>query len=292
MKISVATQPYTAEGKGIGGGAGPKALLDSGLIDELQSQGHSVDKQVSVALTDEEEQAYGGWNRVASANAHLADCVAEEVSRSDLLLGLYANCNSLLGTLGGLARSEDPSWPRRVGLVWIDAHADYNTPETTPSGMLGGMPVAVACGKCLIRLRKGSGLRVPLQQPDLFMIGLRDVDPAEAKALDADGIVTLQLEDLIEGSQRLQWAMDNLSAREDLIYVHVDLDILDPGLAPAAGLPTPGGVSGEQLGEGLNHLLRLPKVKALGLVSYQADRDDTGETLAQVKDAIVGATAS
>lgn len=155
--------------------------------------------------------------------------------------------------------------------------------------MLGGMPVAVACSKCLTRLRKQSGLRIPLQQPDLFMVGLRDVDEAEAHALDEDGIVTLGLQDMISGSSRLEWAMDNLGAREDLIYVHV-LDILDQDLAPAAGLSTPGGISGEKLGEGLHRLLAYPRVETLGFVSYKADRDETGETLAQVKKAILRAT--
>jgi len=73
--------------------------------------------------------------------------------------------------------------------------------------------------------------------------------------------------------------------------VHVDLDILDPELAPAAGLPSPGGISGEELGNGLGHLLSYPKVRALALVSYKADRDETGDTLSQVIDAILGATA-
>lgn len=117
MKISVITQTYNSQGKGVGGGAGPKALLDAGLIDELRAQGHSVGAPVSISLTEEEEQAYGGWNKMAAANSHLADRVAENIRQSDLLLGLYANCNSLLGTLGGLARSEEPSWPHRVGLV-------------------------------------------------------------------------------------------------------------------------------------------------------------------------------
>jgi len=291
LKISVITQPYNTQGKGKGGGAGPGALLQSGLIEALSEQGHDVSGPLAVELTADEEQAYGDWSRVAVANSHLADLVSEANSGGAFALGLFADCNSVLGTLGGLARSPDPAWPRRVGLIWIDAHADYNTPETSPSGMLGGMPVAIACGKCLEVLRHKSGLRVPLQSPDVVMIGLRDVDPLEREALQRDRIAALTVDDLLTGSERLSWAMENLSAREDLLYVHVDLDILDPELAPAAGLPSPGGISGEELGNGLGHLLSYPKVRALALVSYKADRDETGETLSQVIDAILGATA-
>jgi arginase len=245
---------------------------------------------LDVQLSAEEENSYGAWNRVATANSHLAATVAAAHSDNTLVLGLLADCNSVLGMLGGLVRSQEPSWPRRVGLIWIDAHADYNTPETSPSGMLGGMPVAVACGKCLSRLRRQSQLRVPLQQPDVLMVGLRYVDPLEQEAIENDGIVTVGANDLVDNSERLRWAMNHLSAREDILYVHVDLDILDPEAAPAAGLPTPGGITGRELGQGLRHLLRNPKVAALAAVSYRPDDDITGKTLEQVKKAILGGT--
>jgi arginase len=122
------------------------------------------------------------------------------------------------------------------------------------------------------------------------MVGLRDVDPLEQEALEHDGIVTVSTKDLVTNSKRLRRAMNHLSAREDILYVHVDLDILDPKFAPAAGLPSPGGISGQELGLGLRHLLRNPKVAALAAVSYRPDDDITGKTLEQVKKAILGGT--
>lgn len=291
MRVALITQPYNTQGKGRGGGAGPAALVAAGVPASITDLGHPLNGPHVVELTPSEEARYGDWLRVGAANARLAGAVAAAAVRDDFALVLAADCNSVLGVLGGLAHPDADAPPRRVGLVWIDAHADYNTPETSPSGMLGGMPVATACGKCLHRLRRESGLGVPLQSPDVLMLGLRDVDPPERVALAEDAITCLTAADLITGSPALTAAMRHLSQREDVIYVHVDLDILDPGLAPAAGLPAAGGISGAELGTGLAGLLAYPKVAALALVSYNPGRDADGGTLGEVRTAIISAMA-
>ena len=157
MKIKIVTLPYNVQGKGRGGASGPGALLHTGLLESLAKQGHQVAEPTAIALTADEDSQYGGWNRVALANSHLCDAVSlimqEEAS---FVLGLLADCNGVLGVLGGMQKGDHPLRPRRVGLVYVDAHGDYNTPETSPSGMLGGMPVAVAAGKALHNFRVGS----------------------------------------------------------------------------------------------------------------------------------------
>lgn len=290
MEITLITLPHNAQGRGKGGAAGPDALVQSGLAAELAAQGHQV-RHLAVELSSQEEQSYGGWQRVGLANGHLAALVAAERAEQRFVVGLLSDCNGVLGMLGGLQQSDHPAWPRRVGLVWIDAHGDYNTPETSPSGMLGGMPVAVASGKALTRLRLASKIAVPLQAPDVIMAGLRDLDPPERAAIAADGLVTWSEQDLITLSPEFRESIGRLGQREDMIYVHVDLDILDPRLAPAAGLPTPGGLSGEQLGQALAWLLAQPKVGALAMVSYRALDDSDGQTLAEVKRALLLATS-
>jgi len=291
LEIRILTLPYNAQGKGKGGAAGPDALVASGLPEEIRAQGHSVDVR-SVELTPAEEASYGGWQRVGLANGHLADLAAAARLEGRFVVGLLSDCNGVLGLLGGLQRSDHPSWPERVGLVWIDAHGDYNTPETSPSGMLGGMPVAVASGKALTRLRQASQVRVPLQSPDVIMAGLRDLDPPEREQIEQDGLTTHSEAELIAISPAFRESVSRLAAREDLLYVHVDLDILDPEVAPAAGLPSKGGLTGEQLGRVLAWLLAQPKTAALAFVSYRAADDSDGGTLEQVKQALLLATAA
>jgi len=289
LKIAIVILTYSVLGKEQAGGSGPDALLRAGLVERLKDAGHEIAYVRRVQLQEAEERQYGGWNRVGIAGGQLASLVADARREGAFVLGLLADCNGVLGVLGGLQRGEREIRPRRVGLVWVDAHGDYNTPETSPSGMLGGMPVAVAAGKALPRLRNQNQLRVPLQSPDIVMAGLRDLDELERRSLEADGVEVLRERDLIEKSPELHDAMSYLAAREDVVYVHVDLDILDPGCAPAAGLPSPGGLTGVQLGQALRTMLAYPKVEALSLVSFRADADHDGRTLREVLDAIAGA---
>jgi arginase len=289
VRIAVVVLSYNVLGKGEGGGSGPEALLRAGLPERLRSLGHEITGVRRVELSGAEEKQYGGWNRVGLAGAHLASMVAGARREGDFVLGLLADCNGVLGMLGGLQRGESANRPRRAGLVYVDAHGDYNTPETSPSGMLGGMPVAVAAGKALPRMRKQNGIQVPLQSPDIVMAGLRDLDELERQALEEDGIEVLRERDLIEKSPRFHSAMEYLTGRQDIVYVHVDLDILDPVYAPAAGLPSQGGLTGEQLGEALHAMLAYPKTQALAVVSYQADADKDGRTQEEVLRAVLGA---
>lgn len=285
MKIQVVALPYNVEGKGKAGASGPAALLDAGLVDRLRERGHEVPEPLTVSLSPEEEAQYGGWNRVGLAGGRLAELVARATEERSFVLGLLADCNGVLGVLGGL-QSSSPGG-RRVGLVYVDAHGDYNTPETSLSGMLGGMPVAVAAGKCLHRLRRQNHLEQPLRAQDIVMMGLRDLDLLEREAIVEDRVVTVTEQDLISCSPAMHRAIESLSLREDAVYVHVDLDILDPGVAPAAGLPSPGGLDGQQLGRAVKAMMEYPDVSALSLVSYRADADRRGRTLDQVMTAIM-----
>lgn len=289
MKLALVNLSYNTQGKGSGGASGPAALIRAGLVDRLEEQGHAGICVHEVKLSPEEEAQYGGWNRVGVAGGHLADIVSNAVQKDAFVLGLLADCNGVLGMLGGLQGGGE-GWPRRVGLVWIDAHGDYNTPETSPSGMLGGMPVAVASGKALHRLRKMNKLLFPLQPPDILMAGMRDLDDLERQMIEGDGLQVICEQDMIECNERMHEGMRRLSARQDLIYVHVDLDILDPESAPAAGLPSPGGLTGKQLGRALAEMLAYPKVLALAIVSYNAEADKDGRTLREVLCSITDAT--
>ncbi len=292
MKMNVVCLPYNVEGKGIRGGAGPQSIVNSNLFEEIQKQGNEIKSIKTVQMPKEDEEQYGGWNRVGLSGKHLAHAVSALRGDDDFILGLLADCNGVLGMLGGLQNPKKATEPIRVGLVWIDAHGDYNTPETSPSGMLGGMPVAIAAGKALHRLRQQSDIKIPLQSPDIKMAGMRDLDRIEEKAIKADGLEVIREKDLVECSDRINQIMDKLSAREDIIYIHIDLDILDPAVAPAAGLPSPNGLTGEQLGDALQIMMSYPKVAALAIASYRAEDDKEEKTMEEIKKAVLGGTKS
>ncbi len=287
MNITIITQPYNEQGREISGGAGPKTLLEANLVNLLKSDGHKIKDVIDIKMSKEDENRYGKWLKVANANNYLSKASTKALDDNNFVLGLFANCNSVIGLLAGMQRNDvDEYHPHRVGLVWIDAHGDYNTPETSPSGMLGGMPVAISAGKCLKSIREKSGLKYPLNSYDIIMLGLRDLDDQEALMIKEDNILTFNEDEIKRFDDRLDKAMKYFESKEDRVYVHVDLDILNPELAPAAGLPTPGGLSGVQLGELLQKLINYRNVSGLALVSYKPERENKQKT---TKDEIIQA---
>src|ERR1700719_592389 len=153
VRVSFVEMPYVGERNVPELSGGPDYLQQGGIQKLLEGNGFAAKQISTVSLSPEEDKAYGAWNRLALANGDLAKVISEERRSRNFPVGLLANCSSILGMLSGLQHSGPNAKPLRVGLVFIDAHGDYNTPETTLSGMLGGMPVAIAGGLCLTRLR-------------------------------------------------------------------------------------------------------------------------------------------
>src|SRR5262249_37649966 len=216
----------------------------------------------------------GEWNRLGLATGHLAEIVAAELKAGRFPVGLLANCSALMGMLGGLQHGGPTARPLRVGLVFIDAHGDFNTPETTLSGMLGGMPVAIAAGQCLTRMRMKSGLEPAIPTRHIVEMCVRDTDPLEQELLDRSEIQQLTLEDVRTRSPNLHREMKRLSELTDLIYVHVDMDGLDPSEVPGVALPVPNGPSSTELATALTEIFKYQKVAAFGVAAMPFDQQD------------------
>jgi arginase len=195
-----------------------------------------------------------------------------------------------MGMLGGLQSSDPHGMPRTIGLIWIDAHGDFNTPETTLSGMLGGMPVAVSAGLALDRLRRESHLNPPIDTEHIVMAAVRDTDPEEQKLMEKHGLARLSTDELIDGNGALAREVERLSEEVDLIYVHVDMDVLDPSEVPGHGLTVPGGPTSVELAAALREIFQYPRVAALGIASTPAyDADPEGLSRSAAYRLIMGA---
>ena len=243
----------------------------------------------TVVLSGNEEKAYGAWNRLALANGNLAKLVADARRSGAMPIGLLANCSSLAGMLAGLQHSGPDGRPLRVGMVFIDAHADYNTPETTLSGMLGGMPVAIAAGLCLTRMRLKAGLDPALPQRHIVEACVRDTDPLEQDLLDRSEIQQLSVQDIRTCSENLHREMKRLSAITDAIYIHVDMDVLDPREVPGHPLTVPGGPTSTELATALTEMFRYEKAAALGVASTPfGERDKDGISRKAANSLIMG----
>jgi arginase len=277
---------------------GPKYMAEGGLLPLLENLGCEVKKIDTVALTPEEQREYGAWNRDALESRHVGRLAGANRVGDSLIVGLLTDCTDLLGMLAGLQHLQPSAEragadernlqregltglkPLRVGLVYFDAHADFNTPETTLSGMLGGMDVAVATGMCLTRLRLRTGLDPALPSGYVVFGGLRDVDPLEQELLDRSDCEYLSVEDIHAAADAVDVQMKRLSRLTDVIYIHIDMDVLDPSEVSGHPLTAPEGPSSNELAKAVQKIFNWPKAAALGIASIPfGERDKEGHSL-------------
>jgi arginase len=277
---------------------GPRYMAEGGLVPLLDKLGCELVGIDTVALTPEEQREYGEWNRDALESRHIGQLASKNRVGEGLIIGLLTNCTDLLGMLAGLQHlGPSGEWagaderglqregltglkPLRVGLVYFDAHADFNTPETTLSGMLGGMDVAVAAGMCLNRLRLKTGLDPALPTRYVVFGGLRDVDPLEQELLDRSDCEYLSVGDIRAASDAVGSQMKRLSRLTDVIYIHVDMDVLDPSEVSGHPLTAPEGPTSRELATAIQKMFTWPKAAAIGIASIPfGERDKEGFSL-------------
>jgi arginase len=296
VKVDVIKNPYSGARNSPELSTNPDYIHAAGLERLIGEWGGELIRPIQdIRLSAEQERQYGEWNRMALANANFADVVREGLQDDLITIGLEANCNDLLGMLSGLKYDSDGN-ARRVGLVFIDAHGDFNIPETTLSGMLGGMPVAIAAGHALHNVRKTTGLEEPLPMSDIVWGGVRDLDPLEADRFKEYEVQQFSVQDIRELSANLKKQMDDLADRVDVVYVHIDMDVLDPAEVPGHSLTVADGPSSKDLAAAMTLMFENPKTVALGIAStpsFNLDPDGVSRQAALnlIEGAIKGAQA-
>jgi arginase len=284
LRIALSKQPFSPNATV----PGPNTMANGGIQDTLARMG-AVVRIAEAQLTPEENGEYGGWKRLGMALGHFADIVAKNEREGWFTVGLLATCPSMPGLVAGLQRSGPTNEAIRVGMLWLDAHPDFNTPETTRSGSLGGMPVAVATGRALQRMRLDAKLDPPLSDRNVVMAGVRLTDPLEQSLLDESLIEQVSVEDIRGRSNVVFAQLDRLSRNVDKIYIHIDLDVLDPREVSMHGNKVPGGPSSEELAALFQQIFaRYPKASAIGFATIPS-QDPGGLSIAAVNRMIAGA---
>jgi arginase len=284
LRVALAKQPFSPNGTS----TGPDRMASGGIQKILADMGAIV-RVEEAKLTADENTEYGGWKRLGMALGHFADIVAKNERDGYFTVGLLATCPSMPGLVAGLQRSGPTREPIKIGMLWLDAHPDFNTPETTRSGSLGGMPVAVATGRALERMRLDAHLDPPLSDRHIVMGGVRLTDPLEQHLLDQSFIEQLSVDDLRNMTPAVFAQLDRLNRLTDKIYVHIDMDVLDPREVMGHGNKVPNGPSSEQLAALFEMIFsRYPKASAIGFATIPAT--DEGElSIAALNRMIAGA---
>jgi arginase len=277
IRVALSQQPFSPNGTS----RGPETMAGGTIQQQLAQLGATV-RTHEAALTPQEEPEYGGWKRLGYALGHFADIVAQNERDGFFTVGFLATCPSMPGLVAGLQRSGSTLEPLRIDMLWLDAHPDFNTPETTRSGSLGGMPVSVATGRALHVLRRDAKLEPPLADQNIVMGGVRLTDPREQRLLDDSRIEQLSVDDLRRMTPAVWAQLDRLHEQVDKLYIHIDLDVLDPREVPNHGNAVPGGPSSEELARLFEEIFRrYPKASAIGFATIPGN-DPGGIGLAAV----------
>ncbi len=257
---------------------GPSAIRYAGLHDELARAGIDVQDRGNVETVLAETRARGD-ERARFLDEILATCagVSAEVERvrgeGSLPLVLGGDHSIAIGTLSGLA-ANGPG-----GVLWLDAHGDLNTPETTPSGNVHGMPLAAALGLCGSRFDR-EGLRVPSVDPNrVALVGVRSLDSGERALVHELGLAVFTVSDLDRRGVQpvIEEALERVSGGS-FLHVSVDLDVVDPEFAPGVGDPVPGGLSYREAHLALELVAEAGMLDSLELVEVNPIRDHENTT--------------
>jgi arginase len=227
---------------------GPSALRIARLHDRLTELGYVVHDLGNVAVDQPESLPSGADNarylkQIAHTCSRLSEMVEHAADGSTVPVVLGGDHSIAVGTIAGLARRFAPRG--RLGVIWIDAHADMNTPESSPSGNVHGMPLACCIGRGPSELTGLAG-HVPIVNPEnVAIVGLRSVDELERLNVRGTGVHAFTMRDIDELGMRtvIRQAIQAASADTVGFHVSLDMDSVDPVEAPGVGTPVPGGLT-------------------------------------------------
>ena len=271
MRVQILAVPYDSGRRDHRMGNGPARLLERGLETVWSARRHDVTTEwieVSPAAAGDVRTSFDLYDKLATRVR-----AAHTDRRFPMVIS--GNCGATIGALAGLNDI-------RPAVVWFDAHADFNTPETSPSGFLDGMALAVLTGRCWRALAaKISGFE-PVPEPGVALVGVRDVDPAEADALSSASIRRIGA-DLV--------GLDSVFPEATRTLLHVDLDVLDAAEGKANQFATTGGLTVPQLLDAVRQLSRRLSLVGAALTSYDPAADTDGR-IAGAALAVAGVLAA
>jgi hypothetical protein len=285
VSVVVVADPYSDTRTGPELVDGPGILLAGGIQELFDGMDVHVARSTTIQMPEELEREYGEWNRASLTNRTMGRNLYQSDLGEHFFVGLLSGSKSLVGMLAGLqhlgpdrqplkdSQGRDifglprlgESKPLKVGLVWISERGDFNTPNTSMQGDMGGMNVAVAAGLSNTTLRQQAGLDPPLSTKHIVMAGVQNTTPYEQLSIDNSFIETLSVDELRSLSGAIDTQVERLSRMTDIIYVHVDLNILAAAEMPELSASPYDKVASNELAAVLQRIFAHPKAMAIGI---------------------------
>jgi arginase len=270
MKIQIIKVPYDCGYKEQRQGLGPDRFFKHGIDRKLEADGH----QVAISQIESQSDFTIEVMTAFELNRLLADEVRRAIEKGFFPVVLSGNCNSCLGTIAGIG-------PDNLGVVWFDAHGEFNTPETTLSGFLDGMPIAMATGRCWKSVAKTIPGFSPVAEENLMLVGARDLDAEEQRQLEQSEI---QLIRTVTGEEAailggIETALIHLQDRVTGIYLHIDMDAFEVGGGAANHYGATGGISPEFMLKAIALVKEYLPIRGCAIASYDPAFDSDSQFL-------------
>ncbi len=280
--ISLIGAPVELGARQAGCALGPEAMRLSNLQEALQSLGFDVNDLGNAVIAAADDISLAGHTRntqnIVGWTRSLFDA-AYEISKTGRLPIFMGGDHSLaMGTVSGVARyARDMGRPLCV--LWLDAHADFNTPQNSDSGNMHGMPVAYFCGE------PGFDGILPDDRPtidpgNVFMFGIRSVDASERQLIADRGVNVYDMRAIDEfgTASIMRSILEKVTARNAMFHVSLDVDFLDPTIAPGVGTTVPGGANLREAHLVMEMLYESGLVTSMDLAELNPYLDDRGKS--------------
>jgi arginase len=289
MRLQLISVPYRYDEHNDGLGAGPAALLEAGLAARLTAVGHEIAGPREAILDPHEREDGRTALNIGHLGAKTAALVADARQQGDAVLILAGDDTAGVGVVSGLQQSDGAGTP--IGIVWLDAHGDFNTPETSVSGILAGMPVAILAGLAGPNWRGAAGLVAPVPTDRILIAGVRDLDEKEDALLRSTSVRMIRADGVREGAPFAQ-AVNRLAQSCSVLSLHIDLDVLDPAHVPSSSTPSANGLEIDEAAEAIATVLNTGKVATVIVTSLNPGGGARGRrsietTLAVLEQALV-----
>ncbi len=291
MQIDIIGVPIDLGADRRGVDMGPSAIRYAHLQRQLEALGYTVEDMGNIEVPIAEMCSISDpklkyIDCIVPMSRRAAGAVATSVQAGHFPLVLGGDHSLSLGSVRGAAKF------KRLGVIWIDAHADFNTEKTTPSGNIHGMPLAALCGRGDARLTRLWDEPLPVVDPRrVAVIGARDLDPGEKVNLREAGAMVMGMEqiDRLGMVTGMEKAIERVSRDTDGIYLSFDMDAMDPRHAPGVGTPVPGGLTQREAHLACEMIAETGKLLGMDIVEVNAILDLQNQTGALAVEFVLSA---
>ncbi len=282
IRIIGAPMDLGADRRGVDMGA--SAIRYAGLSDQLQHLGHTIHDIGNLAIPQPESRPEGNphlkyLETIVQASEELAALVSTALQEKEFPLILGGDHSISLGSVSGVA-----SVYKNIGVIWVDAHADFNTDETTPSGNIHGMILAALAGIGDTRLTHANGWMPKINKETIVVLGARDLDSKEQELLRTHNIHVFTMSDIDQRGMLdvMKQAITIAGQNDNPIHLSLDMDSLDPREAPGVGTPVRGGLSYREAHLAMELIASSQRLVSMDVVEVNAilDRENATARLA------------